>query len=76
MNWKVTNIFDYRDYPLDTKDGPYEKTGYTLRLYQEGWGVYTGAVQHVGGLDVWTMLRWLHEHEAKPRKDIKKKEEI
>lgn len=70
FHWRITNIYDYVDYPLDCTDGEYDKTGYTLRLYPKGWGVYTGAIQHVSKRSVFAMLDWLHEQQAKPRKDL------
>ena len=69
FNWRITNIYDYADYP-------YEKTGFALRLYPKGWGVYTGAIQHVSKRNVFAMLDWLHEQQAKPRKDLFNPKEV
>jgi len=41
FHWRITNIYDYADHPIDCLKGPYEKTGFALRLYPKGWGVYT-----------------------------------
>jgi len=54
----------------------YEKTGFALRLYPKGWGVYTGAIQHVSKRNVFAMLEWLHEQQAKPRKELFNPKEV
>ena len=76
FHWRITNIYDYADYPIDCLKGPHEKTGFALRLYPKGWGVYTGAIQHVSKRSVFAMLYWLHEQQAKPRKDLFNPKEI
>jgi len=67
VNWNVSSILEYRDCPLDTIDGPYEETGYVLKLYTDGWAVSSGPTEVVSKLDIWNMLRWLNEHQAEPR---------
>ena len=64
------------EYVIDCLKGPYEKTGFALRLYPKGWGVYTGAIQHVSKRNVFAMLDWLHEQQAKPRKDLFNPKEV
>ena len=76
FHWRITNIYDYVDYPLDCTDGEYDKTGYTLRLYLKGWGVYIGAMQKVSPRSVFAMLAWLHEKQANPRRDLYKSKEV
>ncbi|OPY06631.1 MAG: hypothetical protein A4E66_02152 [Syntrophus sp. PtaB.Bin001] len=76
FHWRITNIYDYADYPIDCLKGPHEKTGFALRLYPKGWGVYTGAIQHVSKRNVFAMLDWLHEQQAKPRKDLFNPKEV
>jgi len=73
---RITNIYDYADHPIDCLKGTHEKTGFALRLYPKGWGVYTGAVQHVSKRNVFAMLDWLHEQQAKPLKNLFKKQEV
>ena len=51
-------------------------TGFALRLYPKGWGVYTGAIQHVSKRNVFAMLEWLHEQQAKPRKELFNQKEV
>ena len=76
FHWRITNIYDYADHPIDCLKGPYEKTGFALRLYPKGWGVYTGAIQHVSKRNVFAMLEWLHEQQAKPRKELFNQKEV
>jgi hypothetical protein len=65
------------DFPMiQYLKGPYEKTGFALRLYPKGWGVYTGAIQHVSKRNVFAMLEWLHEQQAKPRKELFNQKEV
>ena len=67
---RVSAVHRGEDDPIDCLKGPYEKTGFALRLYPKGWGVYTGAIQHVSKRNVFAMLEWLHEQQAKPRKEL------
>ena len=76
FHWRITNIYDYADCPIDCLKGSYVKTGFVLRLYPKGWGVYTGAIQHVSKRNVFAMLDWLHEQQAKPLKSLFKKQEV
>ena len=64
-DWKIEinspTLFSYR----------HKKYGYYDR-----WGVYTGAIQHVSKRNVFAMLEWLHEQQAKPRKDVFNPKEV
>lgn len=82
--WKITNILDVGLCELDTADGPYNKTGYRLEHREDGFAItvglmeyiYTGAIQHVSKRNVFAMLDWLHEQQAKPRKDLFNPKEV
>jgi len=76
FHWRITNIYDYADHPIDCLKGPHAKTGFVLRLYPKGWGIYNGAIQHVSKRNVFAMLDWLHEQQAKPLKNLFKKQEV
>jgi len=76
LTGRITNIYDYADCPIDCLKGPHVKTGFVLRFYPKGWGIYNGAIQHVSKRNVFAMLDWLHEQQAKPLTNLFEKQEV
>lgn len=62
---------------ISTNDEPENgRTNLTAGDHDQGWGVYTGAIQHVSKRNVFAMLEWLHEQQAKPRKELFNQKEV